>query len=714
MPDGTSFAFTYDPATSRMLTSTDPNGSVTTNTYNDDDSILQIAYTPGTGVAATPTQAFVYDQAYPRISTITTTGGTSSSCLGTTTFTYNPIVGGTTLGQGRLASTAFTVGTGSAYTLTPSFQFTYDALGRVKTSNIGAANANTTTINNYDALGRITQTTNPLGQFNLGYLSNTGRLASVSMPNGVSTTMSYADYNGSSFNAAIQPLLTEIKNVKGSTNLSKFDYLYDNDNRITQWTQTLDASPLNNWNYTYDPIGQLTAAVKTSSTNAVVAQYAYSYDVAGNRTSEEIDSGSQNTVTKTAYGTTNEAGAQSAGGTLLWKGSANQPLYSATLNSTAATIDSTGTNFIANVPVTSGNNTVTVKVEDQYADVSTVNHNVTVSGNTATAPVYDHNGNTTTDSSNNTYTYDCLSNLISITYHATGATTTFSYYGSSRVRIAESSGTIKQFIVAGGMPAEEWDGATPVITKRFYGQGVIIYSGGVGTSYFYTRDHLGSTRELVDSSGNIQARYDYDPYGRVTLVQGTNIADFQFAGMYIHQPSGLYLTKYRAYDPNAGRWLSRDPIGERVGLNLYGYCNKDPINNIDPLGLDYTQTGPNLTVDTDTNTPTANTGDPHHQNQLPPGSQGNAVPGVVAPAGHGIHIGDPADVTVNGHVIHCVVTDFTDNNHGINHDHRPEINTTAARAAGLQVAPGSQGPVVSDGRPGNPDIPATIHFPTGN
>jgi RHS repeat-associated protein len=275
-----------------------------------------------------------------------------------------------------------------------------------------------------------------------------------------------------------------------------------------------------------------------------------------------------------------------------------------------------------------------------------------------------------------------------------------------------SLGTVtstKLYLWIGNTIADERNSSNAV-QKRFYPQG----EQQSGTAYFYTRDHLGSTRELVDSSGNIQARYDYDPYGRVTLVQGTNIADFQFAGMYIHQPSGLYLTKYRAYDPNAGRWLSRDPIGERVGLNLYGYCNKDPINNIDPLGLDYTQTGPNLTVDTDTNTPTANTGDPHHQNQLPPGSQGNAVPGVVAPAGHGIHIGDPADVTVNGHVIHCVVTDFTDNNHGINHDHRPEINTTAARAAGLQVAPGSQGPVVSDGRPGNPDIPATIHFPTGN
>ena len=42
----------------------------------------------------------------------------------------------------------------------------------------------------------------------------------------------------------------------------------------------------------------------------------------------------------------------------------------------------------------------------------------------------------------------------------------------------------------------------------------------------------------------------------------------------------------RAYDPNSGRWLSRDPLGEEAGINLYGYVQNDPINEYDPFGLD--------------------------------------------------------------------------------------------------------------------------------
>ncbi len=90
---------------------------------------------------------------------------------------------------------------------------------------------------------------------------------------------------------------------------------------------------------------------------------------------------------------------------------------------------------------------------------------------------------------------------------------------------------------------------------------------------------------MVNSSGTIVARYNYDPYGRTTLVSGTNLSTFQYAGYYTHATSGLNLTMFRAYDPNVGRWLNRDFIGENRGINLYGYVGDDPENSTDPIGL---------------------------------------------------------------------------------------------------------------------------------
>jgi|HubBroStandDraft_1064217.scaffolds.fasta_scaffold110149_3 RHS repeat-associated protein len=107
-------------------------------------------------------------------------------------------------------------------------------------------------------------------------------------------------------------------------------------------------------------------------------------------------------------------------------------------------------------------------------------------------------------------------------------------------------------------------------------------------SYYYTRDHLGSVRELLNSSGTIVSRLGYDPYGKMTVVSGTNLPTKQYTGDYYHATSGLNLTKYRAFDSDTGRWLSRDPVAEKGGIDLYGYCLNSPVNLIDPRGLSST------------------------------------------------------------------------------------------------------------------------------
>ena len=136
---------------------------------------------------------------------------------------------------------------------------------------------------------------------------------------------------------------------------------------------------------------------------------------------------------------------------------------------------------------------------------------------------------------------------------------------------------------AGLSLAEERDAANNV-TKRFFAQGEQI----AGQSYFFTHDHLGSVRELTDSTQTVKARYDYGLYGLRSVNQITANpieADFGYTGLYFHPPSGLHLATYRTYNASTGRWLSRDLISEEGGINLYGYVNNQPSKRTDRLGL---------------------------------------------------------------------------------------------------------------------------------
>ena len=139
----------------------------------------------------------------------------------------------------------------------------------------------------------------------------------------------------------------------------------------------------------------------------------------------------------------------------------------------------------------------------------------------------------------------------------------------------------KQFIWDSGVKPREARDASSSITAQYFSRGQTMS----GTSYYYTLDDLGSVREMANSSGTVEGQLGYDPYGRATLLQGSIMPDFQYAGYYYHAASELSLTLNRAYSPFAGRWINRDPIQEGGGTNLYAYVDNNPISGVDPLGL---------------------------------------------------------------------------------------------------------------------------------
>lgn len=212
---------------------------------------------------------------------------------------------------------------------------------------------------------------------------------------------------------------------------------------------------------------------------------------------------------------------------------------------------------------------------------------MSVASGTGRTLAYDLNGNMTSDGTN-TYAWDAENRLIQITYPGTNNYSSFTYDGMNRnVKIVETvAGSVtstKQFVWCGGSkPSEARDG-TSAITAQYFGRGQTI--GGTTNKYCYTLDHLGSVREVTDSSGTIQAQYGYDPYGQITNVQGTTDSDFGYARLYRHQASGLNLAAARAYSASLGRFLNRDPIEESGGSNLYAYAANNAISLTDPSGL---------------------------------------------------------------------------------------------------------------------------------
>ena len=199
---------------------------------------------------------------------------------------------------------------------------------------------------------------------------------------------------------------------------------------------------------------------------------------------------------------------------------------------------------------------------------------------------YDANGNLIDDGAR-TYQWDADNRLLQINYKAQpNRNTKFRYDGiGRRVAIISKSGTVStesRYLWCGEDLCQGRNANDDVI-RRYYDEGEIRQPGN--TLLYYSRDHLGSVRDVLTVQNGVRvASFDYDPYGKPTHTSGRLSTDFRYAGMFYLQESGLYLTQYRVYDPNMGRWLSRDPIDERSSINLYAYANGDPIDHNDPTG----------------------------------------------------------------------------------------------------------------------------------
>ena len=105
-----------------------------------------------------------------------------------------------------------------------------------------------------------------------------------------------------------------------------------------------------------------------------------------------------------------------------------------------------------------------------------------------------------------------------------------------------------------------------------------------GTWYAYGWDLTGNVTEIFGKAGYLRTVYTYTPYGEAA-AEGDVTQPIQWSSEYSDEELGLVYYNYRHLNPHDGRWISRDPIEEQGGWNLFAFVNNNGIINIDLLGL---------------------------------------------------------------------------------------------------------------------------------
>jgi RHS repeat-associated protein len=108
-----------------------------------------------------------------------------------------------------------------------------------------------------------------------------------------------------------------------------------------------------------------------------------------------------------------------------------------------------------------------------------------------------------------------------------------------------------------------------------------------GAAYSIAPDHLGAPYKIVNSANAQVWFWDHDPFGNGAPTAAAGFWHrLRFPGQVYDSESKLHSNGKRDYDPRLGRYLESDPIGLEGGINTYAYANNNPVNAIDPLGLD--------------------------------------------------------------------------------------------------------------------------------
>lgn len=422
--------------------------------------------------------------------------------------------------------------------------FTYDAMGRKLTAN----NSHATITFTYDDLGRIL--TETLNGKTTSYTYNTSAgTRTITYPGGRVITEARDD----------RDRLIQIS--QGSGTLAQFTY--DGADRLI--TKVLGNGITQN--YTYDANNRLMSL--DCQPNSILS-FQYTYDKEGNRLTvlkNHRPTHSEKYAYDKIYQLTQYYTGLITGGNLSDTTSKNIYSYDAVHNRILSIEDAVTKSY-------------TVNNTNAYTRITT--NGVTINKN------YDHNGNNTGDGIN-TYSYDTENKLTEVNGLAQ-----YLYDALGR-KIKSIQGSVQTVYLYAGNQVIEERNASDVVQKTFvfgtWMDDLITYS--VGANNYYVANSPQGSIYAVYNGSNVMERYEYSPYGSVSLYNPVyinlpeSVTDNKI--LYCGRPSLenniLYDNRLRLFDRQDGRFLQKDQLDYFDSYNLYAYVTNNPVNKNDPLGL---------------------------------------------------------------------------------------------------------------------------------
>lgn len=322
--------------------------------------------------------------------------------------------------------------------------------------------------------------------------------------------------------------------------------------KTNRWKNKVDTPIISAYTYTVNSLGQRTSvATEGEAFASVPADWAWGYDVLGQVISANGDSYSYDQI-----GNRRTSRKGDAADTVYTANALNQ--YSR-IGTTAPTHDADGNQLTGLTPTEgiSGRDTLSFTYNAESRPVK-----VAQNGEVRESYSYDHMGRRIHKGDTVTL-YDGYNAIAEYKSNTRTLKTTYAW-GNDLSGTAQGAGG-----VGGLLSVTEHDRQLPLTSYPCY-------------------DGNGNITEYVteEGAGTIAAHYEYDACGQVIKKSGNRDYSYQFSTKPSDSSTGLLYYNYRHYNPKNGRWITRDPLSEEGGFNLYGMVNNSPLSYIDHLGQD--------------------------------------------------------------------------------------------------------------------------------